>query len=112
MAPNNGVVVTRGISAPASAPTVYEDTYDIVYYYPRFSLPSFDGFPQTILLIEIIVLTFLILGTGIFLIFFYISMNKYRCPRCKKQYCFKNEIPEYCTRCGAKLTLPKINLPE
>ena len=113
MAQDNGVVVTRGISTPTPpAPTYDMEDYGIVYYYPKFSLPSFDGAFKTIFYIEIVILIIAILGAGFFLIYILTSMNKYRCPRCKKQYCFKNDIPEYCTRCGAKLTLPKIEKPE
>lgn len=114
MSQGNGVIVTRGISAPQAQTPLYEsdDIYYPMVYIPRIPLPSFHGIAHTIWIIEITLLTLAILGAGLFIIFVYKSLNKYRCPRCKKQYCFKNEIPEFCTRCGAKLNLQKIELPE
>lgn len=113
MALKNGVVVTRSINKPAPVTYDTDGVYESVFYYrPLISIPSFEGTFQVIFALEIALLTLAILGGALFIIFIIKSKNKYRCPRCRKQYCFKNEIPEYCTRCGAKLTLPKIKIPE
>ncbi|MCM1338228.1 MAG: hypothetical protein NC191_00980 [Muribaculaceae bacterium] len=114
MAGNSGVVVTRAISKPEPVSSGGYDSeyYEGIYYYPTIPHIDLSGALGAVWIFEAVLLAITIIAGGLFIIFMLVSMNKYRCPRCRKPYFLKNEIPEHCTRCGAVLTLSKIQPPK
>jgi len=105
------VVVSRPIHQ-ASSPVQYEDVdYGIYYMRPIIPIPSLEGTFYLLGLVEYIIIALVILCGVIGIILYAKLRGQYRCPHCKKSYCWEKEIPKKCKYCGAELKMPVIRKP-